>query len=806
MCEDPGVFLWNHASGYLDRNMSAGRNRAKLLPVSFPIRLVVAVLACVLTLPGGRLPAQDSTSSSSSQSPAHKKKSAGSTHKSSSTTHKTAASSHAHPRKKVTAARAHRMNTTFVASSDLRPMARQLVEFRTPAAYTGVENYAHSHAGTEPGALAWFAIGYAHYLDAHYPLAIAAFQKAQPQIGELADYVAFFIGNSYVLSNSPEESLAYLREFGTRFPDSLYDHDAMIAYAKALLALNRPNDAIKLLEAHRAPTSVETEYYLGKAYIQSGQTRTGGEILQRVYYEYATSYLADQAEMDLRKLPELNALPPVTYAEHLKRADALYKARRYNAAANEYEYVVDFAPPGQQSAGLIQLANSYVKDGNTKMARETLNRIPDDGSEASAEKWYQQLELAREANDDASLDSILAHMRATTPKSPWLESALLSAGNMYLLRKDYDRAQDYYREIHERFPTGTKAAYAHWKCAWLTYRQNRKDQARKYFEEQIEFYPGTNEVPNAMYWRGRMAEDDRDFGAARAYYQKLSERYHNYYYGVLARRRLATLPTAPAVVVASLQHVPSLPALDPVSQITEPPADDLHYNRAKLLQNAGMTDLAVRELQGGTSNGPSWEMVEIAKIYTSGGEYYRALKYLKKAVSGVFSMDVSALPMQYWQGLFPRPWWDSLRSYSQENGLDPYLVASLIRQESEFNPSAISHANAYGLMQLLPRTGKGEAKKEGLHHYSTDSLLDPTTNIELGTHYFRQMVDEFGGQVEYALAAYNAGAERVADWRSSGTYRDVDEFVESIPFTETREYVQAIVRNAEVYKKVYGTP
>ncbi len=109
-------------------------------------------------------------------------------------------------------------------------------------------------------------------------------------------------------------------------------------------------------------------------------------------------------------------------------------------------------------------------------------------------------------------------------------------------------------------------------------------------------------------------------------------------------------------------------------------------------------------------------------------------------------------------------------------------------------------------MQLLPRTGKGEAKKEGLHNYSTDSLLDPTTNIELGTRYFRQMVDEFGGQVEYALAAYNAGAERVADWRSSGNYRDIDEFVESIPFTETREYVQAIVRNAEVYKKVYGTP
>ena len=158
-----------------------------------------------------------------------------------------------------------------------------------------------------------------------------------------------------------------------------------------------------------------------------------------------------------------------------------------------------------------------------------------------------------------------------------------------------------------------------------------------------------------MYWRARMAEDDREYGLARAYYQKLSDRYRNYYYGVLARRRLTTLPAVPAMAIASLQHVPSAAALDPVSQITDPPEDDLHYNRAKLLENAGATDLAVRELQAGSSTGPSWEMLEIARIYTSGGEYYRALQALKHAIAGVFSMDVSALPLQYWQGLFPRP-------------------------------------------------------------------------------------------------------------------------------------------------------
>ena len=772
----------------------------------FVHRVNASILAVLLLLQASELPAQTSTAQSkpqSSSSSSNKKKKT--TPSASAKMKKSSAKKGHAPRKKSTASRTIKLHKTFVASSDLRPMARQLIEFRSPAAYAGVESYATKHAGTEPGALAWFAIGYAHYLDTQYPAAIAALQKAQPYIGELKDYTSYFIGNSYVLSNNAESGLTYLRDFGARFPDSVYANDALLAYARALLATNRPAEAVQAL-LRRTGGSAEAEYLLGKAYVQNGQNRSGAEVLRRVYYNYPTSQQADLAESELKKIPEADLLPPVTYGEREHRADGLYKGRRWAPAAEEYKAMLAVAPAGQQSQVNIQLANAYMKLGENGKAKEALARIPDDGSEASAEKWYQSAEIARNTNDDAGLTDILQHMRATTPTSPWLESALFTAGNMYLLRQDYDKAIDYYKEIHDRFPNSSKAAYAHWKCAWLTYRQNRPEQARKDFDQQIEFYPGSNVVSNALYWRGRMAEDDKNYGLARTYYLKLSDRYRNYYYGVAARKRLATLPDGPPVTVASLQRIPGLNKMEPESLQTSPPADDLHYNRSQLLENAGAIDLAVRELQAGTTSGPSWEMVQIARMYTDAGEYYRALQALKRTINGYFAMDVNALPQPYWEGLFPRPYWDALRRYSDENGLDPYLVASLIRQESEFNPGAVSRANAYGLMQLLPKTGKGTAKQVGLHNYKTESLLDPTINIELGTKYFREMVDHFGGQIEYALAAYNAGSSRVEDWRSSGSYRDIEEFVESIPFTETREYVQAIVRNAEVYKRVYKTP
>jgi soluble lytic murein transglycosylase len=768
-------------------------------------RFTSTFLAALLALQGAGFSAQTSSSSSSSQ--AHKKTGGSSSSGKKSSSSKSSSSSkkgHA-PRKKSASARTIKLHKSFVASSDLRPMARQLIEFRTPPAYAGVENYAAKHAGTEPGALAWFAVGYAHYLDSQYPAAITALEKAQPYIGELKDYTSYFIGNSYLASNNPEASLTYLRDFGTRFPDSVYSSDATLAYAKALVGTKRWTEAIQVLN-RSGNSSAEATYVLGKAYVQGGQERTGAEVIRKVYYNYPTSSQADLAEADLKKLPEADTLPPPTYSEREHRADGLYKARRWSPAADEYKAMLAIAPAGQQSHINIQLANALVKLGDNKQAKEVLDRIPDDGSEASAEKWYQSAEIARNTSNEADLNTILQHMRATTPHSPWLESALFTAGNMYLLQQNYDKAIDYYKEIHDRFPTSSKASYAHWKCAWLTYRQNRPDEAKNYFDQQIEFYPSSSEVPNAIYWRGRMAEDDKNYGLARSYYAKLTDRYRNYYYGVAARKRLASMPDAQPVPVASLQRIPGLTKIEPESLETAPPADDLHYNRSRLLENAGAVDLAVRELQGGSSNGPSWEMVQVARMYTDAGEYYRALQALKKAISGYFSMEMTALPQPYWEGLFPRPYWDALRRYSEENGLDPYLVASLIRQESEFNPTVVSRANAYGLMQLLPSTGKSTAKQVGLKNYKTDSLLEPSVNIELGTKYFREMVDHFGGQVEYALAAYNAGSNRVESWKSSGSYRDIEEFVESIPFTETREYVQAIVRNAEVYKRVYKTP
>jgi soluble lytic murein transglycosylase len=240
----------------------------------------------------------------------------------------------------------------------------------------------------------------------------------------------------------------------------------------------------------------------------------------------------------------------------------------------------------------------------------------------------------------------------------------------------------------------------------------------------------------------------------------------------------------------------------PVPQLAESfPVDSPHLAKAKLLANAGLNDYIAQEIAADPDSA-SWSALAEAQIYASYGEAYRAMRSLKRALPYAATASIKSIPLAYWRILFPEPWWETIKAESAKNNLDPYFVASLIRQESEFNPSVISHANAYGLMQLLPSVGKAMAREEGISHFETFQLLDPAMNIRLGTRYLRKMLDKFGGVQEYALAAYNAGDYRVVDWQSAGPYSGIDEFVESIPFTETREYVEAIRRNMETYRSI----
>ena len=698
------------------------------------------------------------------------------------------------------------MHQAFVASATLKPMARQLIQDRTPAAYAGVQAYAVRHSKEDAGALAWLVIGYARILDRNFAQAIDPLNRARPHAGDLGDYVSYYLGTAYYQSGRLAEAIATLSVFDKTYPESLLTRDAHLVYANALTADGRASDAIELLENDRQPVRADLELALGRAYEADKQPAKALTIFRNLYYTMPLSWEANQVQGDLSRLAVASQAQPVSVDARRTRADLLAKGKQFVEAANEYHGLLNEVRSSERPTVQIELAEALRHAGENKDAKRVLESIPESTPEINAERLFNLGEIARNANDDETFLRIVGQLRQQYPTSPWLEQALLSAGNIYLLRHDYDKAIDSYRELQHGFPNGGRASYAHWKAAWLSLRQGRNEEAKKDFDDQIAWYPTSSEVPAALYWRARLAEENNDPAMARAYYRKLSLRYRNFYYGELARQRLAKVKDdGDPARYAVLDRIPPLSSSDKITA-DEVPTDNLRVQKAELLANGALLDFAVRELRAAADEEKgNWAPAEMARLYEDAGRYDMAIETLKHAAPNYFAVDLPYLPRSYWEGLFPRPYWIDLKRYSSSNALDPYLVASLIRQESAFSPSAVSRANAVGLMQLLPKVGKGVAKQEKIRHFSTQGLFTPATNLRLGTRYFRSMVDRFGS-FEYALAAYNAGVDRVQDWMGQGTYRDPQEFVESIPFTETREYVQNILRNANVYRQLYGTP
>ena len=703
--------------------------------------------------------------------------------------------------------RSRRMHAAFVASASLKPMARQLLQDRTPAAYAGVEAYARRHTQEDAGALAYLVLGYAHILDKEYAKAVDPLSRAKPRAGDLGEYVDFYLGTAYFQSGRTAEAVATLTDFEKEYPESLLLRDARVLYGSGLLADNRAKDAIAVLQKDRQPLRADLELALGKAYAGAGEPVKAAEILRNLYVTMPLSAEASQADVELKQLASTTQLPPVGLNGRRTRADLLAKGRRFSEAAAEYRDLLNVVSPSDRPEIQIALAVALRHSGDDREAKKVLDGMESSaGTEIGIQRIFNLAEIARSDNDEPGFLQYLGQLRQAAPTSFWLQQALLSEGNYYLLKPDYDKAIDAYRELQQRFPKGGRASYAHWKVAWLSLRQGRTAEAKTGFEQQIGLYPTSAEVPAALYWRARLAEEDKDSAMARAYYQKISERFRNFYYGELARRRLREIRADDDPQPYTL--LDRVPAINAGTNITtsDPPTDNLRYQKAQVLENGALVDLAVRELQAAaTEDKGNWVTAATAKIYEDAGRYDGAIQVFKRAVPNYFAVDLPTLPRPYWEALFPKPYWPDLKKFSSQNALDPYLVASLIRQESEFNPGAVSRANALGLMQLLPKVGSSVARQEKLHHFSSEQLFTPEINLQLGTRYFRQMVDKFG-TFEYALAAYNAGSNRVDDWLGQGKYRDPQEFVESIPFTETREYVQAILRNANVYRQLYGAP
>jgi soluble lytic murein transglycosylase len=646
-------------------------------------------------------------------------------------------------------------------------------------------------------------------LDAgRYPAAIAALKGLPQRLPKLADYAAWFLASAQSSSKDYAAVPAALDIVFKQSPPSPLVPRAALLAANALTDNNNPAAALELLRKYYPVLSQpKGDLAMAVAFAGSGDNLSAAIYYQRVYYGFPLSAEAATASVETEKLKFSlgGKYPPALPTAMLARAIKLLDAGQAVRARKELEELVPQLGGAERDLARVRIGVARYTAEENAVAYKYLSTLEVASAEADAERLFYLMQSARRLNNLDEMDALIAKLGRLHPNSPWRLQAVMAAANRYLTENKVDQYEPLYRACFESFPQDEQAAGCHWKVAWVHYLRRGSD-ASEMLRAHLRLFPASENASAALYFLGRLADGARDRASARAYYEEIAREYPNQYYAMLARDRLTALAAVgPSSAASEFLRTVAFPERARVSVFDASVASRRRIDRAETLVSAGLKDWAEIELRYGAQTGdqPHLLAMELGGLI-GGGQPAQAIRYIKRYAGNYLFLPIDSAPLDFWRLAFPLPYRADLERFSKQNNLDPFLVAALIRQESEFDAQVTSRANARGLTQIEPTTGRELSRKLKIPQYTTAKLFQPALNLQFGTYYLRLVTDQLGGHTEAALAAYNAGMTRAKSWLTWGDFQEPAEFVETVPFTQTRGYIQAVLRNADAYRRIYG--
>jgi soluble lytic murein transglycosylase len=689
------------------------------------------------------------------------------------------------------------------AQTELTSLARGL-HTAAPGAYEKLSSFATKNASTVWGPRAALALGYEDYTKNRLPQALNWFAKAKKD-ALLGEYVLYWSAQVKRGQKNMAGAFADLRTFQQEYPNSAMREQFLEAYAPTARDTGHAQEAIEALNAY-PPANTRPVLLLerAQAYKMAHQLPRAAKDYQTLYYKYP---LSDEAKAAATALPQIARELGREYSSPTpemqeQRAQIFFDAHKWKESRTEFERVLsmvsDSTSPKRQRAQLrIAQARIQLKGSPTLLSSLT---TPD--PEVDAERLFGLSQAYRTAKNESEMFTTLDSITQKYPKSVWNEEALMASGNYYWVLLDRPKAVAYYQRLIDAFPEGKYAYNAEWRIAWIAFLNNQPDADQRLTAFLLK-YPTSANAVDALYWLGRSAERTGNPGHARSDYEKAIERFPQTYFAHAAAARLKQLGPGeedPSDFLAKVPDPSSLRAFD--EPIPESTAD--RWAKAQALRIIAFDASAELELKNAyfATSSPRF-LLEAAQAAFDQGHFAAGMSYGRIILPSFESRKISDAPMAVWKILYPLPYEAALRREAARNDFDPMFAAGLIRQESTFQADIVSYANAIGLMQVLPKTGKLLAKQLKIR-YNKKLLYDANYNLQLGMLYIANLV-RLTGAPEYAAAAYNAGEDRIALWKAERNYEEIPELVESIPFTQTREYVQIVLRNAAVYRMIYGS-
>ena len=675
-------------------------------------------------------------------------------------------------------------------ADSLEAGVRDAASVRDTGAVDALRAAARQAPDSVPSGLAHLAAGLRLLDQARHADAIAELTHADVARTLLRDYALEACGEAQErLGQSDAAARSYLAAAAE--PSSAAACTSLPRAARLLLGLGRADDAVAALQQVVAACPrglADSLLALGDAQLARGDASAAAAAYDRVDRELPGSPQAAQARSKLRPLAD--RLPARSAADRaqlaLARGNALLAAGRSSEALPVLQSVTLSAlPTAEADLARVSLGSALLAKGRAREAVRVLQQVAADSPQAAHAAFLLARERAKRTRTPEAFEAVAGRYRG----SPWAEEALLSLANHYQKDALDAAALPWWRRLLSEYPDGRYVERAAWRSGWADFRAGRYEVAARILEDTARVRPASSFTSGLLYWAGRsraaLGQNDR----ARLLLQETVRRYKHSYHGLRARDSLARLGGASA-------PGPSLLASNDSEMLPEPRA-----TRARQLLLIERPEEAARELRL-LPQSPRVQAT-LAWLEWRQGHLRPALVAMKRAYPEWVGEAGDRLPLEVWRILFPLRYEPELRAAAAAESLDPALVAALILQESTFDAAALSRAGARGLMQVMPATGRRLARAKG-QRLKRAALHDPGTSLDFGARYLRLMSERFGGSVEKTLAAYNAGPHRVDSWTAERGERGAEDFIEDIPFTETRQYVMIILANREHYRRIYG--
>lgn len=668
-----------------------------------------------------------------------------------------------------------------------------------------------SYPGTEEAGLARLLRGYLRLQARDH--AGAANILSGANIGSqtmLGDYALYYRGQALQGGSRSEEAEREFRSLAQTYPTSLLARSAALQAAGSAMMRGEYQaviDDVVLLVEKNDGTALKLR---ADALEKLGRKNEAIITLRKLYFDAPQSAEAEKVN---EKLTALGGSTIAADASQLKRrADRLYQAGLYVIAAQAYDQIVRNFPDAASSEVWLRAGISYYKANSFRQAADTLAQARRGAPRSLGEALYYYALANLSMNNEGPALQSLADLQRVVPGSERIPDLIYSFGRYHEKRGRDGQAGNYFSQLVRQFPQSEDADEAHYWLAWRAHQAKDYVSAARLLTEHVANYGDVTENRGrAGFWAAVDSERAGDKARALTLYRALLMRYGAGWFGMNAERRINRLAEE-GVQMRSIQSdlllrraVEGLQSVNlPGESLKE--SDSERVTKAEQLMRIALHQSAMNELDVAREKAPNSPLVNlrIAQVFRANGENVAALNALKRSYPDYGQTLPEEMPREIWEVFYPLKWWSNIKEESRRHGLDPYLIAGLIRQETVFEPQARSRANALGLMQLLPSTGQSVARRNSLGggRITSNDLFNPVLNIQLGTAYVKELMGQFG-RFEFVAAAYNGGPTRARRWVNEFPTAEIEEWVESLPFSETRGYVQGVYRNARQYQRLY---